>query len=228
MRQKNHTFKKKPNNFATIAKNFVVLSRGTDNGRCPKTAMSSMTKESALHNPGNTQHLPHLEAMYRQHAPQGIRYAYSMLRNASDAEEANQDAFCRMLTKSAEWTSDEVELKLQQFAAVFFTTLRNLCIDQLRKKRQLQNVALDDVPELVAKTESTTIQQLEAFLLKSIDQMPSYWADALKLKINGQLSYAEIAEVLESTHSQVRTWIFRARRYLDSELKMSGYNTVDK
>ncbi len=70
--------------------------------------------------------------------------------------------------------------------------------------------------------ESRTEQQLETQIEQWLEQLPPEWADALKLKVNGQLSYAEIADVMNATHAQVRTWIYRARRQLETELNKTG------
>jgi len=39
------------------------------------------------------------------------------------------------------------------------------------------------------------------------------------LKVHGMLSYDEIAQTLDCTKAQVRTWIFRARQQLKKELE---------
>ncbi len=186
-----------------------------------------MTNEPALHLPCDTDASTLLEELYRRYAPQGTRYAFSMLRQFSDAEEVTQEAFCRLLTKSADWKAEELESRLRHFSPLFFATIRNLCIDVIRKNRRQRQVALDASMEPAAKSDTDNPQQLEAKVVVAMGQMPDQWADALKLKINGQLSYAEIAEVLDATHAQVRTWIYRARRHLETELEKAGI-TVGK
>ena len=187
---------------------------------------SRMTNKPAIEQSGDTQMSASMEALYCQYAPQGKRYAFSMLRHSTDAEEVTQEAFCRLLSKSAEWEVDECESRLQNFPALFFTTLRNLCIDLIRKNQRQRQVSLDATVEPAAKSHSDDSRQLETQVIAIMNQMPDQWSDALKLKINGQLSYAEIARVLDVTHAQIRTWIYRARRHLETELKKAGLNTV--
>jgi len=193
----------------------------------PENSERRMTNEPALHLPCDTDASTLLEELYRRYAPQGTRYAFSMLRQFSDAEEVTQEAFCRLLTKSADWKAEELESRLRHFSPLFFATIRNLCIDVIRKNRRQRQVALDASMEPAAKSDTDNPQQLEAKVVVAMGQMPDQWADALKLKINAQLSYAEIAEVLDATHAQVRTWIYRARRHLETELEKAGI-TVGK
>lgn len=155
------------------------------------------------------------------YAPKGIRYAFSMLRNRADAEETTQEAFCRLLTAHPEWNGNTATLE-SQFPPLFFTTIRNQCIDLIRKRSRRKQVALDVTNEPVTSAESSDQRELESKVTQLLEQLPETWADALKLKINGQLSYTEIAEVMEATHAQVRTWIYRARRQLEAELNKTG------
>ena len=55
------------------------------------------------------------------------------------------------------------------------------------------------------------IQQLVA-------ELPEQWRQVLLLRINGELSYEEISQVVGCTVSQVRTWIYRGRRELEKKL----------
>ena len=193
-------------------------------GRDPKQRSAAMTDEPALQIPGNCSRRNELEELHRRYAPQGIRYAFSMLRNRADAEEVTQEAFCRLWAAHPQWqemTGNGVAQELQtQFPPLFFTTIRNQCIDQIRKRQRQRQVSLESTPEPVSKR-TTDVSELDQQIVQLLSQLPDNWADALKLKVNGRLSYAEIASVLGATHAQVRTWIYRARRRLAAELEQA-------
>lgn len=163
----------------------------------------------------------HSEGLFRRFAPQGIRYAFSMLRNRADAEEAAQEALCKLWAANPDWQKEDCEVWEKKFPSLFFTTIRNHCIDLIRKKSKRKTTTLDVTAEPAAKPK-TAVAELEAEVARLVDQLPEKWAEALKLKVNGELSYSEIAEVMDVTHAQVRTWIYRARRNLETELKKSG------
>ena len=157
-----------------------------------------------------------LETLYGEYAPQGRRYATAMLRHPGDAEEATHEAFVRLMSKFPDESGRLIQRS--EFAPLFFTTLRNLCVDEIRKRKRRPNVNLDQTAEPVSRAVQDS-RQLEKRLAVALEKMPEPWAESLQLKLNGELSYEEIAKVMESTHAQVRTWIYRARRFLESELK---------
>jgi RNA polymerase sigma-70 factor (ECF subfamily) len=52
----------------------------------------------------------------------------------------------------------------------------------------------------------------------AIDELPEHFRAALVLCEYEQMSYAQIAETLDVTIPQVKTWIHRARRKLEQKL----------
>jgi RNA polymerase sigma-70 factor (ECF subfamily) len=159
--------------------------------------------------------------LYDQYASKGLHYAQSILQNESDSEEAVQEAFCRLLKPLGK---GKIEPELGGFGAVFFQTLRNHCIDMLRRRRLRTHVSLETVAEpgvtspMPGHDASGIERSVEAFL----ETLPDRHADALKLKLKGGLSYAQIAAVLGCTRAQVRTWIYRARRSLEDRFRKEG------
>jgi RNA polymerase sigma-70 factor (ECF subfamily) len=63
--------------------------------------------------------------------------------------------------------------------------------------------------------ESETILQVR----RAIDRLPENFRAALVLCEYEKMPYAQIAETLDATIPQVKTWIFRARRQLGEMLK---------
>ena len=181
-----------------------------------------MTNQPALQVPEDSSRQNVPGQLLDRYAPRGIRYAFSILRNRADAEEISQEAFCRLWAAYPDLKNGNGQSLEKQFPRLFFATIRNQCIDLIRKRSKQKQIALDLTEEPVARTELRPEQELETQIVHWLEQMPTQWADALKLKINGQLSYAEIAEVMNATHAQVRTWIYRARRQLETELSKTG------
>ena len=157
---------------------------------------------------------------FEEYSIRGLRYATSMLRSSADAEEVVQEAFCRLML-----SRHKVEVT-DDFAAVFFTTVRNLCMDLIRKRKRRPEVPIVKVSEISANQSapgsSDDVSVLKQAIQEAINDLPDNWADALKLRINANLSYEEISAVLKCTRSQVRTWIYRARRQLEQALVTQG------
>ena len=166
--------------------------------------------------------LRYQEVMFHGLAAQATRYAASMVRRWSDAEEIVQEAFCRLIQSGNSQQSDltfDVDCR-----ALLFTTVRNLAIDHLRVRQRRKFEAIDANQISMAKPDSDPqrLVQLERCIDEILDGMPTQWSESLQLKINGELSYAEIANVLGGTHAQVRSWIYRARKQLAVELTRRG------
>ena len=64
-------------------------------------------------------------------------------------------------------------------------------------------------------------QETVAQVRRAIDQLPEHFRAALVLCEYEQMSYVEIAQVLDVTVAQVKTWLHRGRRQLAERLK--GY-----
>jgi RNA polymerase sigma-70 factor (ECF subfamily) len=151
----------------------------------------------------------------------GRRYARRLIDSEADCEEIVQEVFCRL------WAADSAEGRnsgawerdRRQFAAMFFTSVRNLCIDRLRRRgaRPEQPIHDLDVPQSAA-VHPLELREQRAQVRAAIAELPDCWREALLLKVDGELSYDQIAEVLGCSKPQVRTWIFRARRQLAERL----------
>ncbi len=147
----------------------------------------------------------------------GRRYARRLLTNEFDSEDVVQEAFVRLVTKyqRGEWNPPRGEL-----AAIFAKIIRNLCIDKLRRNSSQTNANEECWIGAAPSAESCAIaketrQQIEIALAK----LPDRWREALLLRASG-LNYEEISEAMNCTKAQIRTWIFRARQQLISQLKL--------
>ncbi len=158
--------------------------------------------------------------LFESHTTQATRYAMSIVRCWADAEEIVQESFCKLIesNNSDQCDSDPIG------KAILFTTVRNMSIDKLRQqgRRRFEPVDQNQIESTKSTTDEQRLQDLESGIESAMQDLPESWSDALALKVNAGLSYAEIAEVLSATHSQIRTWIFRARKQLQVELEQSG------
>lgn len=167
-----------------------------------------------------------LAAFFEEVAPQAKRFAMSMIHRWCEAEEIVQEAFLRMARVMHQPAPDNTTVTtVRSRKSYLFTTIRNLAIDSLRKsdRRNLETREMDTLSgSRDSYQQEQKLLQLESAVTAIMESIQSPWSDALKLKINAELSYAEIAEVLQATTDQVRGWIFRGRKQLAAELKQQG------
>ena len=142
------------------------------------------------------------------------RVAYSVLRNSSDAEDAVQEAFLRVL-KHRHTLAEVRDHRVWLIRIVW-----NIVLD--RKRRAKTRPETDDVTELARVLPSAGLSQEElaaaaqhhAHVLACVERLPSKEREVLQLSAFEELSSVEIASVLGITESSVRSRLFRARNLM--------------
>ncbi len=142
--------------------------------------------------------------------------AYRLLGNPNDAEDAAQETFVRAYTRLATYAPDG------RFGAWLSAICSHWCIDTLRtRRRRVQTVALGKVmesdrfisqvdgPEAIALTADSRDE-----VQRWLGSLPPQYRTVLTLRYFQDLSYAEIADVLDEPVSTVRMRLFRARTML--------------
>ena len=142
--------------------------------------------------------------------------AYRMLGNSGEAEEAAQEAFIRAYTRLD--TYDPA----RKFSTWMLSVTSNYCVDLLRKRRTLL-LSLDEPlpphPALMSdRADNPEVQaadsEREAMVQALLEHLPEDYRQAVVLRYWYDLSYEEIADVMESSVSAIKSRLFRARRQL--------------
>lgn len=142
--------------------------------------------------------------------------AYRTLGNAGEAEEAAQEAFIRAYTRLHTYNPEH------KFSTWMLSITSNYCIDQLRKRRALL-LSIDEPLPAHPSLMSEKSQGPEAQLLHSereemvqslLETLPPDYRQAVVLRYWYDLSYEEIAEMMETSVSAIKSRLFRARKQL--------------
>jgi RNA polymerase sigma-70 factor (ECF subfamily) len=155
-----------------------------------------------------------LAALVSQYAGTLYRVAFSVLRNPSDAEDAVQEAFLRVLRHRD--TLDEVRDRRVWLIRIVW----NIVLD--RKRRAKTRPETDDVSELarvlpsdgLSAEEIASAAQHHAHVLACVEQLPVKEREVLMLSAFEELTSVEIASVLNITESSARSRLFRARNLM--------------
>ena len=155
-----------------------------------------------------------LAALVEQYATTLYRVAYSVLRNAEDAEDAVQETFLRVLRHGD--TLGEV----RDHRVWLIRIVWNIVLD--RKRRAKTRPETDDVAELervlpasgLSAEERAAAAQHHAHVLAQVETLPDKEREVLVLSAFEELSSVEIAGVLGITESSVRSRLFRARNLM--------------
>jgi len=142
--------------------------------------------------------------------------AYRMLGNADEAEQAAQEAFIRA------WTRLDSYDPAHKFSTWLLSITSNYCIDQLRKRRaHLLSIEgpLPPHPALMSENtdgpeEQATATERQESVQQLLNTLPDDYKQAVVLRYWYDMSYEEIAEVMETSVSAIKSRLFRARRQM--------------
>ena len=154
-----------------------------------------------------------------------LGYLTKLTGNRETAEDYFQQSFCRVCEKAHTF-------KGQNLQAWLFRIATNVAMDGFRKQKRelvIERMEADDCPGqstaviLEAKMETQpleTIQKEERKLMvqQLINQLPSGQRTILVLSYYQQLSYSEVAEVMNCSIGTVKAQMFRALKKLAEKL----------
>ena len=155
-----------------------------------------------------------LAGLVQEYASTLYRVAFSVVRNASDAEDAVQEAFLRVL-RHRDSLGEVRDRRVWLIRIVW-----NIVLD--RKRRAKTRPETDDVADLarvlpaagLTAEERAAAAQHHAHVLQCVEQLPAKERQVMMLSAFDELSSVEIASVLEITESSVRSRLFRARNLM--------------
>ena len=142
--------------------------------------------------------------------------AYRMLNNSGEAEEAAQEAFIRAYTRLESYNP------AHKFSTWMLSITSNYCIDLIRKRRALllsideplpAHPALQSEKSKGPESQMVTNEQQE-MVQGLLQELPEDYRQAVVLRYWYEMSYDEIAEVMNTTVSAIKSRLFRARRLL--------------
>ena len=163
-----------------------------------------------------------ITALVAEYSTTLYRVAYSVMRNAAEAEDAVQEAFLRVLKHR-----DKIA-EIRDVRVWLVRITWNVVLDRKRRsKTRPENEDVADfartLPASDRRADEVLISSQEhSRILKAIDQLPAKERQALLLSAVQELSTSEIADVLGTTESSIRSRIFRARRELSELLGKQG------
>ncbi|MGI4979981.1 MAG: RNA polymerase sigma factor [Janthinobacterium lividum] len=152
-----------------------------------------------------------------------FRVAHAMLRNPSEAEDAVQEAFLRVLAHQ-EKLPDVQNIRVWLVRIVW-----RLALDRARKIRPGQmddafarTLVAQHLPADEALAESRELQRV----LLEMERLPAAEKHVLLLCAMEEMKTVEIAAVLGKSESAVRALLFRARTRLRDRLERQERKTV--
>jgi len=138
-----------------------------------------------------------------------FRFIVKNIGHRADAEDVVQTAFERL------WKVYK-DISFEKAKSYLFTTAYRCMIDMIRKTKRI--VWTDEVPEGIARNDYERFE-LSEVLEKALGKLNEIQRSVLLLRDYEGYSYKEIATITKLNESQVKVYIFRARKKLQLFLK---------
>lgn len=162
------------------------------------------------------------EMMFERYKGRLFNFCLRFLADRAEAEDVTSDVFVAFLNNR--YTA----ISQVKFSTWAFTVARNGCIDRLRKGKsvgstwvqndqgEVEEISIKDREPLVR--EKIDQQHIQSKVQIAIQKLPLEQKEAIILREFHDLSYNEIAQVLNCSLENVKILIFRAREQLRIEL----------
>ncbi|KPJ55879.1 MAG: hypothetical protein AMJ42_06050 [Deltaproteobacteria bacterium DG_8] len=143
------------------------------------------------------------------------RFCFHLLDVTEDARDATSEVFLKTFINLGRFDES------QQFSSWLFRIAYNHCIDILRKEKRERKFLRSQFSSAISNNHRTP--SIEDHYLESLEKeklnnalrgLPSQYLTSLLLRYQFELSYAEIAKVMNKPISSVRILIFRAKKEL--------------
>lgn len=140
------------------------------------------------------------------------RFLESLLGNHAAAQDIAQESFMRLFRKGTnDIPSDEARFWL-------FRVARNLALNQIRDKKRRDGFfgRILEVFYSSRPNQAQVFEQNEStrLAIEMLQNLPEHQRSALLLREQEEMSYRQIAEILNISESKVKIDIFRARNTL--------------
>lgn len=157
--------------------------------------------------------------LYAQYSRAMYNVSLRMLSDTMEAENAMQDAFLKAFSNIASFRNDAT------FGAWLKRIVVNTCIDYL-KRRKIHLVPIDgcNVAEMIPDESEEVVPTSVDEVKRAMQQLPDTYRLVLNLHLLDGYDYPEIAEMMGTTQSNVRTLHCRAKQKLIAAMQLQGIN----
>lgn len=168
------------------------------------------------------------ETLVHRYSTPLFNFIYRYLGDYDQACDVLQQVFMRFYTSLPHLNTGE------PFKAWLFQVARNCCVDELRRRRrsaihfsQLESVNAESETSMLADIpdpgplpeEFAERHDVQEILLKAIQALPPKFRSVVQLRYAGQLSFAEIGQVLSMPEATAKTYFHRAKLVLRATLR---------
>jgi RNA polymerase sigma factor (sigma-70 family) len=142
-------------------------------------------------------------------------YAFRILRNQEEAEDAVQEIFIKL------WKMGDRLKEYKSMEALATTMVKNFCIDQIRRKKPLIQEELSNKHSFnltsLSPHEQLEEKESKRILHRIIGNLPDIYRTVIELREIDGFSYEEISEKTGQNINTLRVNLSRARGFIRDE-----------
>jgi RNA polymerase sigma-70 factor (ECF subfamily) len=152
--------------------------------------------------------------IYNRYKSQVYRFCLRMLSDEEGAKDVVQEVFAKLYERSGTLKTNS------NLSAWLFTVARNRCLNSRRNSRKeapgyMDELETDNDPQAIAE-----LQDVKDQVARVLGKLSEDYREVLILREWNRLSYGEIAEILNTTTSSVKSKLFKARIKLRDLVKI--------
>ena len=160
-----------------------------------------------------------MDSVFQQYYRPLCLYALHYLHDLDEAEDIVQDCFVRMLEAERKKSESSISHLFfstpQKLKAFLYTSVRNACIDKLRRKNSvIQDISPSDLMGIISAEQAVDSSGREAELWTAIEQLPDRCREIFLMSKRDGMTYREIAEELSLSEKTVEHQISKALKTL--------------
>lgn len=155
-----------------------------------------------------------LAVLVQRHGGWATAFAERMTGDRQHAEDLVQNAFLRVWERAERWEARS------RFSTWFYRIVHNLCIDQLRARRNHFEELDEDLPDTAASPEQQLVSEQRSLGVRAaLAALPERQRAAIVLSHYQECSQAEAAEILGISEGALESLLSRARATLRATLR---------
>lgn len=140
------------------------------------------------------------------------RYAARFTRDEDLARDAVQDTFLRLCRETKRFDGSN------HVSRWLFKVCRSRALDRVRKEKRMSSVTTDAFDQAPAATDAPGAvlerNEQQSHLMNAVSALPDQQQEAIRLKFQEDMSYKDIAEVMDITPNHVGVLIHGAMKAL--------------
>ncbi len=157
------------------------------------------------------------DELVRRHQQVVFNLAYRFARDVALAEDMAQDAFLKAFRLLKGFRGD------CSFSTWMYRVTSSVCLTELARRKKRQEVELLPTHTSPAGPDRIEAGDMAEVVRRCVTRLPDRYAVIVSLYYLKEMSYEEVASIMEIPMGTLKTWMFRARKELrkivETELK---------